>query len=392
MAAAQRESRARDWWVVVACLVCQIGMGVGGYIFPVFLKPVTAELGWSRTAYASANPIMSSVVAVAGSLIGWLAVRIGPRYVLLAGAVLMGTALVGAGAVHSMLHWYAIAVLIGIAVACLGDLPTGAAIAGRFDEQRGLALGLVYIGSNIGGALIPVVATVLATTSSWRDAFRIVGIGLAVVVLPFAALVPPVRLATEERASARPMATALRQGDFWLLFWVVFAFYFYRLGVNVHLVAYLSDLGYSEAQAATGFSLTLALGIAGKLLAGGAADRIGAKVAVVANFVLMALASALLLVPTMPGAIPLFLALHGATTAAEDVVIPLIVGQRFGMENLSRVYGLLLLALVPGGTLGPLLAGRIFDVTGSYAGVFSTFIVCNILAVVALVLVVRRRA
>lgn len=390
MTAARAESRARDWWVVAACLVCQIGMGVGGYIFPVFLKPVTTELGWSRTAYASANPIMSGVVAVAGSLIGWLAVRIGPRYVLVAGGAVMGAALVGAGSMQSMLHWYAVAVLIGIAVACLGDLPTGAAIAGRFEQRRGLALGLVYAGSNIGGALIPLVATVLASTSSWRDAFRIVGIGLAVVVLPFAALVPPVRL-DEEHATTRPMGSALRQFDFWLLFWVVFAFYFYRLGVNVHLVAYLSDLGYSEAQAAGGFSLTVALGIAGKLLAGSMADRIGAKIAVVANFTLMALASALLLVPAVPGAIAVFLVVHGATTAAEDVVVPLIVGQRFGMENLSRIYGLLLIALLPGGTLGPLLAGRIFDVTGSYAGVFSTFVVCNVLAVAALVLVIRRK-
>jgi cyanate permease len=81
---------------------------------------------------------------------------------------------------------------------------------------------------------------------------------------------------------------------------------------------------------------------------------------------------------------------HGATTAAEDVVVPLTVGQRFGMSNLSRVYGLLLLALVPGGTLGPLLAGRVFDVSGSYAGVFSVFVVCNLLAVAALLMVTRR--
>jgi MFS family permease len=363
---------------------------VGGYVFPVFLKPVTAELGWSRAAYASANPIMSTVVAIAGSLIGWLAVRIGPRYVLFAGGLLMSGGLIAAGMMQSLLHWYAVAVVIGVAVACLGDLPTGAAIAGRFEQRRGLALGLVYTGSSIGGALIPLVATILASASSWRDALRFVGIGLAIMVLPFAALVPPVAV-SEERASAKPMASALRQLDFWLLFWVVFAFYFYRLGVNVHLVAYLSDLGYSEEQAATGFSLTLALGIAGKLLAGGLADRIGAKVAVLANFVLLALASTFLLLPAIPGAIPVFLIVHGATTAAEDVVVPLIVGQRFGMENLSRVYGLLLLALIPGGTLGPLFAGRMFDVSGSYAGVFSTFVVCNVLAVAALAFVTRRR-
>jgi MFS family permease len=401
----------RDWGTVAACLVCQIGMGVGGYIFPVFLKPVAADLGWSRTTYASANPIMSTMVALAGPLVGWAAVRVGPRPVLVAGSLLMGCALVGAGSMQSIPHWYAVAVLIGLAVACLGDLPTGAAIAGRFERHRGFALGLVYIGSNIGGALIPLVATALATGASWRRAFASVGVGLALLVTPFALTVrqPPrrepflagaedgarVRSGKKEGGIAETPALMLREllrrSDFWLLFWVILLFYFYRLGVNVHLVAYLSDLGYSEVEAAGGFSLTLALGIAGKLLAGGVADRVGVKPAVVGNFTLMAVASALLLAPALPAAIPLFLVLHGATTAAEDVVVPLLVVQRFGAAKLSRVYGLLLLALVPGGALGPLVAARVFDTTHSYQGVFGLFVACNVLCVLALWVVARSK-
>ena len=50
----------------------------------------------------------------------------------------------------------------------------------------------------------------------------------------------------------------------------------------------------------------------------------------------------------------------------------------------GKVYGLLLLALVPGGILGPLVAGWFFDATGSYAVVFTAFFVCNVSAVVAL--------
>ena len=67
----------RDWSVVAACLVCQMGMGIGGYVFPVFLKPVTDELGWSRTDYALVNPIMSTMVALVGPLSeSTLAIRI----------------------------------------------------------------------------------------------------------------------------------------------------------------------------------------------------------------------------------------------------------------------------------------------------------------------------
>ena len=96
------------------------------------------------------------------------------------------------------------------------------------------------------------------------------------------------------------------------------------------------------------------------------------------------------LVPDVPLAIPLFLILHGVATAAEDVVVPLVVGRRFGARHLARIYGLLLLALVPGGILGPLLAGWFFDATGSYAVVFTAFFVCNLSAVVALAAVRAR--
>jgi MFS family permease len=110
---------------------------------------------------------------------------------------------------------------------------------------------------------------------------------------------------------------------------------------------------------------------------------------VLANFTLIAIASLLLLVPGVRGALPAFLVLHGFATAAEDVVIPLIIAQRFGSEHLGRVYGLLLLALVPGGVVGPIVAGRVYDLYESYTPVFIAFAIANITAVAALALVRR---
>lgn len=384
--------RRRDGLVVLACLGCQVGMGMGGYVFPVFLTPVVEELGWSRTAYALANPIMSTSVALVGPLVGWVADRRGPRAVLVAGSVLMSAALAAAGGMQTPAQFCAVALAVGIAVACLGDLPTGAAIAGRFEQRRGLALGLVYIGSNIGGALVPLIGLALAHGASWRAAFTGIGATLWILLLPLAfAVGRPAPTPTQPAAGGDDFSwrQAVRQRDFWLLFWVLFAFYLYRLGLNTHLVAFLGDLGYSRLEAAGSFSLTLALGIAGKLFAGAFADRLGARPAVLGNFALIAGASLLLLVPTAPGALPLFLVLHGFATAAEDVVVPLVVAQRFGSAHLGRVYGLLLLALVPGGALGPIVAGRVFDLTGSYAPVFTAFACANLTAVAALALMRR---
>ncbi len=401
-----REGGARDWLVVLACLVCQMGMGTGGYVFPVFMRPVGEELGWSRTLYAAANPIMSTCVALAGPLVGWLSDRRGPRLVLVVGSVLMSAGLLGASYMEQVWQFYVVAVVVGIAVACLGDLPTASAIAGRFAARRGVALGLVYIGSNLGGALGAAGAAALAVEAGWRGALATLGGWLWILLLPFALLVglprrplparrpadaagetdPPASGAAADLAFAtdNDVATALRGRDFWLLAWVLVAFYLYRLGVNAHLVAFLSDLGYAHGEAALGFSVTIAVGILGKLLVGSLADRIGARRAALGNFLAITFASALLLVPELPLAIPLFLLVHGVATAAEDVVVPLVVGQRFGTRYLANIYGWLMLALVPGGILGPIVAGAAFDGTGSYAAVFAAFFLCNASAVLAL--------
>ncbi len=396
------------WIVVAACLVCQIGMGIGGYVFPVFLKPVAADLGWSRTAYAAAQPVMSMAVALAGPVVGRLADR-GPRPVLVLGSLLMSFALWLAGHMETSTEFYAIAVGIGVAVACLGDLPTSAAIASRRGRNAGLALGIVFVGSNIGGALGPLLATELAAGSSWRAGFSGLGAGLWLVLLPAAlavgrpsrrrepeptatrslpqvagqAGVPPVAAADTSITARQALATR----DFWLIAWALFAFYLYRIGVNTHMVAWLSDIGHSDAEAATRFSAMIGVGLVGKLAAGALSDRVGVRVAAVGNFALLVVAGLLLLWPQLPGTIPGFLFLHGVATAAEDVVVPLLVVRCFGAAHLGAIYGLLLLALVPGGGAGPLLAGWIYDKVGSYTPVFVAFVLTNLSAEVALALV-----
>jgi MFS family permease len=133
------------------------------------------------------------------------------------------------------------------------------------------------------------------------------------------------------------------------------------------------------------------IGIAGKLGAGQIADRIGAKTAVLGNFILMAIASFLILTPDAYLAIPIFLLLHGATTAAEDVVVPLLIGRRFGSRHLAGIYGVALLALVPGAAVGPAAAGWTYDILGSYERIFFAFACLNITSVLALA-AVRTRA
>jgi cyanate permease len=87
-----------------------------------------------------------------------------------------------------------------------------------------------------------------------------------------------------------------------------------------------------------------------------------------------------------------FLAALGFSTAARDVVYPLIVSDCFGVRYMAQIYGGLMLVLAPAGALGPIFAAAIHDRFGSYDIAFTTFAVMNTLAVAALCFVRRESA
>lgn len=391
--------------VLFGCFVAQMGLGCG-YVFGPTLKHIVAEFEWSRAAFSAGGAPLLLAMALASPLVGDLTDRVGARRVLVGASLLLALSLWLFSRMESLWTFYATCALFGVALTGLGDIPVGAVAARWVTRARGLALGIVYVGSNAGGSAVAFVAGVVtaAAWGSWRLALVLLAGAALAILLPFgAALVREPRPgevapAPEEESGAAPdaragasldLSQALRTRSFWILAFVLFTFYFYYLAVNQHLVPFLSDRGWSDAEAAASFSGAIFLGVFAKLGIGAAADRMPKRAALLGNFGVLALASLLLLVPEAPGAIPAFVVAHGFATAAENVVLPVVVAHCFGVRHLARIYGALMLALAPGGILGPIFAGRVFDERGDYTLAFGVFAALNVVALAAL-LGVRR--
>src|SRR5262249_47661098 len=99
---------------------------------------------------------------------------------------------------------------------------------------------------------------------------------------------------------------------------------------------------------------------------------------------LLALPDPRLLVP--------FVATWGIATAARDVVTPLMIVECFGLRHLAPIYGAVMLALLPGGGLGPLFAATVHDQTGSYTPAFAVFAALNAVALASLLLLRSERS
>lgn len=384
------ELRGRALWVVLGCLVCQMGLGftygMNG-LNPYLLE----EFGWSRALYASAQVPQGWVIALASPLVGFGVARLGGRAMLSISAALMALAW---GAVAGVQSWWQLALawsLVGLAVAGLGDITTGAVVTSWVRQRRGLLLGVVYTGSNLGGFAATRGMAALAADTSWRHAVAAVAIASLCILLPAA------WLGVRDRAGIDPDADAAAAGDeddegslevretlrtrsFWIIAAGLLSFWLYLFAVLGHFVLALTDAGVDPKEAAGYFSWAVMMGLVSKTAFGFLADRLGGKASLLLDYGLLALSSLFLIAVPSGAAAPVwaFLLIFGFSYAARDVVTPLIVVHCFGARNLAQIYGLLMLTILPGNSLGPVIPGWVHDRTGSYELAFIGLAAMNV--------------
>src|SRR3954454_9004058 len=158
-------------WVMVALGAFMTCIAIGAmFSLAVFLRPITESTGWSHTAVSAAMTIGFLAMGAAGFGWGALSDRIGPRFVVLAGAVLLGLGLLLASRAQSPLEFQlAFGLLVGIAIGSFFS-PMIAAVMGWMTEHRGLAVALVSVGVGVAPMTMSPFAAWLITQMDWRAA------------------------------------------------------------------------------------------------------------------------------------------------------------------------------------------------------------------------------
>ncbi|MBW2427198.1 MAG: MFS transporter [Deltaproteobacteria bacterium] len=385
--------RGRALLVVIGCLICQMGLGFT-YVARPLAQPIMEELALSRTQFSAANGPQLLLQALASPLVGYLAVRLGASLVLAASAVLFTAVFLFFSGIQGAIGLYVAIAGAGIASAGMGDVTIGHVVSQWIRKRRGLALGIVYTGSSLGGALMVELSSSVAELWSWREGLLSISAVAFVILLPTSLLLvrePPTAAAAdldaESRSANEPsydLKAALRTRSFWILTGSLFTYLFYFVGMLDHLVLFLMDEGMSRLEATRYYQQALLLGGLSKIVIGLIADRIPYRQALLLDYGLLAGSSFLLLIqPDMPW-LPIFVFSYGVATAARDVVYPLIIGHCFGVRYLGEIYGTMMLTLFPGGALGPIFAAAVHDRFGSYDLAFQVFAVMNGLALAAL--------
>jgi MFS family permease len=347
----------------------------------VFLQPIAADTGWSRSGISTAATLDFLCMGAAAFLWGMMSDRFGTRLVVLLGSALLGLGLIGASRAPTLLEFQLLfGVVVGVAAGSF-YAPMMVAATQWLEHRRNLAVALVSAGMGIGSMTVSPLAGWLLQTSDWRTAMLVIGIMAWVLLIPAALLVrrPPEAapatdraLATSGAAQDYPMTAsqALLTPQFAAIALTHFACCAAHSGPIFHMVTYATICGLAPMLAVSVFGVAGLAGLGGRIGLGMIADRIGAKPVLVAGLFVQALAVGAYL---FVGALGEFYALSVIFGLAYGGVMPLyavLVRDYFGQRIMGTMFGAVSMLASLGMAVGPWAGGFVFDTYGSYAWLY----------------------
>ena len=398
------------WLVVASAFIGNFfSAGLGFYSFNAFLQPLCQVHNWSRTAVNIAPSLGSLIGIFVQLLYGFLVVKYGPRILTIIGAIFAGVSFTLMGRTESLLGFYLFAVILFFANGAMNGIVANTAVSNWFERYRGRALGIATAGISISGAIIPPLALLLYQKLGLENAFLILGLSALILVsgtaLAFLRNRPeqyglaPDGLSSEEYKKINSSSDS-SPDSFWSLkallkfptFWKLGLGYGLLMmgvvGVMVQLKPRFSDMGFSDQRAMAMMAITALMGGAGKYFWGRLCDRFEEKKVVLGLGLFQIAGFFLIIFGKSLWSLILFIFLFGLGMGGTLSTFPIIVASYFGRENFAGVLKYLTIFMTLQ-SLGYIIMGRSFDLTGSYNSAYYIFIVLDLIALV-LILSSRR--
>lgn len=404
----ERAASFQYGWVIVAAsyLVGLLTSGLLSYTRGIFLVPMAAELGSSRLELSVAFTISGIVAALSAPTAGYLLDRYPVPRMMVLMAIWTALGYFAVAAVDGRLGLFIVmGAFFGLATFHLGGPAPAKLVVDWFQARRGFALSLISMGASTAGVLTPPLATALIEALGWRWTFVIYGVVTLVVVVPLILLtlrpapVPEQTGAVAGQPSVGPAPAAARtidrvwtrreyltNGTFWgivIIFGVMGCVFG---GVSLHLFAHLTDIGLSPLEASFVLSVMAGLALVSKPLFGALVDRLDGRVSVLVALGAQTLGMVLLLAAEGYASALVAAIVFGFGYGGMVPLRSALTAIGFGARSFGEVSGAMRTAMAPLTMGGMPLAGWIFDLYGSYAVAFITFIVLYVGAIAAVLL------
>ncbi|WP_454743937.1 MFS transporter [Cupriavidus necator] len=391
--------RYTGWRVAIASMIAlMFGPSTVAILsFGVFIGPLEAEFGWSRTQIALASTIVSYSLMLISPLQGYLVDRYGARAVILPCIPLFAVAI---GLMYFLppvpLIYYMAWVMIPVIGVGIFPLSYLRAVSSWFDKRLGLAIGIANAGIGLGGAVLPLILSYLISVHGWRWGF--LGMAALVLVVTFPAAILFIREKpgteprhlSEARIGGLTFKAAIQTGQFKMLAAIFVLLGLINTALIVHQIPLLIDAGVSAERAAVVQSTFGMFVIIGRVATGWLIDFLRAPL-VLMTLVLGATVSCLLYAVGVTGDIVFVCAaLLGMVLGAEFDVLSYLLKKYFGMQIFGKLYGVIYAVFQFGAGAGAALLPIMRQASGSYRSGLLTFAGATLVCAFLLLLLSRR--
>jgi len=378
------------WVILAACfLIMMASLGIVVNCFNLYAVELISTQGYSASNIQTIGMISTFSSLLGGLVIGRIMNKFTVRVVMPVSAVIMSAGYSLYSLCDSLSMFYLLAVVVGFGLSGVSMIPCGMIINNWFVEKKGFATGVSFSGSVAGGLLMVQLTKWIIAASGWRTAYFVMGMVSAAVLLPVTLFLVraspkemgllPYGAETESNSvvavkEGNPGRSIDRGAPFWLLAASFFLIGFIALGVQSNIGIYLTkNMGYSAKFSADIFSLVMVFGILGKILLGTIYDKRGVKFGTLYTTVLYALMVAALMRSEIKIVVFVFAILFGLISAMMTVTPAYLTAQICDKSSYTHAYGQLNLFFGIGGAIGPVVASRVFDLTGGYQPIWIVF-------------------
>ena len=354
------------------------------YVVGVFTVPLGEAFGWSRAEVTFSFTVATFTSASLSPLVGWLCDRFGSRPLVIAGTVGYGLGMaIIATSSDWLLRYYAswsLATMLGVGASAIALTRF---VAGWFESKRGLALGIMLMGSGLTAFTAPPFVAYLIENFDWRAGY--LGLSAAILLIGVPVVVAGMKDAPKKTAPANTSGgdnasgggapvqrssgfrLAFESRAFWLMSIAFCAATFGIAGLISSFNPILRDVGYGAGQAGALTGLIGLFVMVGRLGVGYLLDRMWAPGLTFVALACGAITCGLLVLPALPVWLVVVAAFClGLAAGAEWDALSYLAAREFGLESYGRVYSLLVVGVAVITAISPPIFGYAFDQTGSY--------------------------
>ena len=386
------------WWIVAAgFLIMGAAYGIVTNCVGLFVKPVTENMGFTRQAFSMNQTLVSFAMMAIPLLSGKIFGRFNVKTVMRLCTVTLVLSYGAYSLCTSLPMFYGCSVVVGLSLGGVTSVPLSLLISNWFHERRGLAIGVAFMGSGVGGMVFNPIVSSLLQNMGWRATYQAMAVAVALLVAPMTFFVirqDPEEMGLTPLGNGRVLSEgpvgdgmlfrdAKKTARFYLLCLCTMVASMAGSVLMQNNAPYLTDIGYSVAVAATFTAVCPGSLAAGKMLLGQLYDKVGTRRATfISNGATVLGLCTMLVASFSPALLPIVLC-QGLGCAFGTVAHPIITQSIFGLKDYSTIYGIVTAMGSLGGAMAPVFAASIYDASGSYKGAYLAM--AAMLAVITLI-------